>query len=380
MNISYVLQKNLVLFVIKSSFDESVLSIERWANVKIPKRQAKKVIINAAKDFEEFYNHKKIASIPSAIRRDLMILTSDGKGVVMLYYDLRFDPKKRASRQNRNNKLTKPKKSNSKRMATVASVYETDRFIREPKDIHNEFFNKSASKEKMKRPSPIAKRVWAGLENSSEYIIHKMFEEALQRVDSVQKEWVVLVDGDRNQIETIKKLARKFDKKLTIICDIIHILEYIFRFGKVLNDTDDVRKWVSDKFDMILNGKSSYVASGMKRSATCRKLKKTEREPVDSCARYLLNHSNYLHYDKYLKSGYPIATGVIEGACRYLVKDRMEITGARWSLSFAVALLKLRSIKISGDFDDYWKFYENQEFYRNYQVLYKNPSMLKMPS
>ncbi len=101
-----------------------------------------------------------------------------------------------------------------------------------------------------------------------------MFEEALQRFDSDKKEWVVLVDGDRNQIKTIEKLARQFDKKLTIICDIIHILEYILREGKVLNETDNVRKWVSGKFDMILNGKSRYVASGIRRSATCRKLKK----------------------------------------------------------------------------------------------------------
>ncbi len=94
----------------------------------------------------------------------------------------------------------------------------------------------------------------------------------------------------------------------------------------------------------------------------------------------MLNHSDYLHYDKYLKSGYPIATGVIDGACRYLVKVRMEITGARWSLLGAEALLKLRSLKISGDFDDYWKCHENQQYYRNYKVLYKNPSVLKMPS
>jgi hypothetical protein len=123
MNISYVLPKNLVLEVIKSSFDESVLSIERWAHVKIPKRQAKKVIINAATDFEEFYNHNKIAEKPLAISRELMILTSDGKGVVMRHEDLREETKKRASKQNRNDKLTKSKKYNSKRMATVASVY-----------------------------------------------------------------------------------------------------------------------------------------------------------------------------------------------------------------------------------------------------------------
>ena len=149
-----------------------------------------------------------------------------------------------------------------------------------------------------------------------------------------------------------------------------------------MNDNDVAREraWVSKKFFLILQGKSRFAASGMRRSATCRKLKKVVREPLDSCARYLLNHSEYLHYNQYLKLGYPIATGVIEGAGRYLVKDRMEITGARWSLEGAEALLKLRSLKISGDFDDYWKFYENQQYSRNYEVLYQNPSMLKIPS
>jgi hypothetical protein len=383
-NVSYVLQKNLVLEVIKSSFDESVLFIKRWTGVSIPKRQAKKMIIEAAKDFEQFYEHKKVDEKQAAIRQPLIILTSDGKGVVMRHEDLREETKKRAENKNTNENnqfnLTNNRKSNSKRIATVASVYEIERFVRKPKDIHDEFFNKSTSKKKSKRPVPIAKRVWAGLEASGEYIISEMFEEALQRVNSDKKEWVVLVDGALNQIKTIKKFARKHDKKLTIICDIIHVLEYIWKAGKVLNDADNVREWVSKKFYMILNGKSSYVASGIRRSATCRKLEKLVREPIDSCARYLLNHSAYLHYDKYLKLGYPIATGVIEGACRYLVKDRMEITGARWSLLGAEALLKLRSLKISDDFEDYWKFYEKQQYYRNYEVLYQNPSILKMSS
>jgi hypothetical protein len=87
-----------------------------------------------------------------------------------------------------------------------------------------------------------------------------------------------------------------------------------------------------------------------------------------------------LHYNEYLELGYPVATGVIEGACRYLVKDRMEITGARWNLLGAEAVLKLRSLKISGDFEEYWKFHENQQYKRNHEALYQNPSMLKIPS
>jgi hypothetical protein len=82
-------------------------------------------------------------------------------------------------------------------------------------------------------------------------------------------------------------------------------------------------------------------------------------------------------YHLYLEKGYPIATGVIEGTCRYLVKDRMEITGARWGLQGAEALLQLRAIECSGDFDEYWKFYEQKQYEKNYQCLYKNPDVLR---
>ncbi len=78
-----------------------------------------------------------------------------------------------------------------------------------------------------------------------------------------------------------------------------------------------------------------------------------------------------------MEKGYPIATGIIEGACRYLVKDRMEITGARWGLQGAEAVLKLRDVKISDDFTDYWKFYEQNQYIRNHKILYNNPNILE---
>jgi len=84
-----------------------------------------------------------------------------------------------------------------------------------------------------------------------------------------------------------------------------------------------------------------------------------------------------LNYKEYLEKGYPIATGVIEGTCRHLVKDRMDITGARWSLKGAEAVLKLRAVKISDDFSDYWTFYEQQQYLKNHKTLYQNPSVLE---
>jgi len=93
---------------------------------------------------------------------------------------------------------------------------------------------------------------------------------------------------------------------------------------------------------------------------------------VPSCEKPLLKNKLRLKYSEALQAGFPIATGVIEGACRHLINDRLDITGARWSLNGAEALLKLRSLKSSGDFDDYWGFHKQQEKLRNYPFLQNN--------
>ena len=101
-------------------------------------------------------------------------------------------------------------------------------------------------------------------------------------------------------------------------------------------------------------------------TATVAGLSPEARKPVDTCAGYLRKYAQYLQYDRYLAAGYPIATGVVEGACRYLVRDRMELTGARWRLAGAEAVLKLRALRASGDFDAYWDFHEAREYERNH--------------
>lgn len=108
----------------------------------------------------------------------------------------------------------------------------------------------------------------------------------------------------------------------------------------------------------------------MRRSATRKGLDEKEREPVDRCATYLLNKLPYLRYDRYLADGLPVATGVIEGACRHLVKDRMEITGAKWTLLGAEAVFRLRALQSTQGFYEYWTFHEECEYKRNHQAHY----------
>ena len=134
--------------------------------------------------------------------------------------------------------------------------------------------------------------------------------------------------------------------------------------------TSELETWVSKRLLAILNGRTAHVAAGMRRSATLHGLDEPARQRIDSCADYLLKYKKNMQYDQYLKMGLPIATGVIEGACRYLVKDRMDRTGARWSLKGAEAVLRLRALRTSGDFDAYWPFHEEQEYLRNHVALY----------
>ena len=107
------------------------------------------------------------------------------------------------------------------------------------------------------------------------------------------------------------------------------------------------------------------VATQMLRRATELKLSVEARKPVERCVRYLRKNAKYMRYDVYLAAGYPIATGVIEGACRHLIEDRMGITGARWDLYSAEAVLRLRALSINGDWDAYWAFHLQQHAKRN---------------
>ena len=129
-------------------------------------------------------------------------------------------------------------------------------------------------------------------------------------------------------------------------------------------------EWVHEKALAVLDGKAGIVAAAIRRKATALKLDPNKRQAADRCADYLLAKRPYLDYPTALRNGWPIATGVIEGACRHLVKDRMDITGARWGLAGAEAILTLRALISNGDFDHYWTFHLAQEHRRVHASRY----------
>jgi len=135
-------------------------------------------------------------------------------------------------------------------------------------------------------------------------------------------------------------------------------------------DDTQAEAWVLDKALEILDGHAGQVAAAIRRKATYHGLDPAARAGADRCADYLSNKAPYLDYATALERGWPIATGVIEGACRHLVKDRMDLTGARWGLEGAEAVLRLRALVTNGDFDAYWRFHLSREQERVHLARY----------
>src|SRR5664280_2546561 len=160
--------------------------------------------------------------------------------------------------------------------------------------------------------------------------------------------------------------------QVTIVIDFIHVLEYIWKAAWCFHREGDpaAEEWVRHHARAVLDGKATRVAGAIRRAATIAGLHDAQRAGADACAVYLTNKAHYLDYPTALASGWPIATGVIEGACRHLVKDRMDLTGARWGLPGAEAILKLRAIASNGDFDDYWRHHLAQERHRVHETRY----------
>lgn len=371
---SHGMQKLIAVEASKNSFEEAVGTVKRVSGVTLGKRQAEELTDQAAQDFHAFYEARNAAletSKSMALETSsLLILSMDGKGIVMRKEDLREPTRKKAEVRvhKLDKRLSRGEKRNAKRMATVGAIYTVAPFHRTATDVLSELRDVQDLEKKLKRPKPEYKRVWATLQQEPKDVVRDMFQEAVRRDPTMQKRWVALVDGNETQIRLLQEHAQTLGVQLTIILDIIHVTEYLWKAVTTFNkeSTPEAEEWVSERMLGILQGNVSNVAAGIRRSATLRNIPTSQRKAVDKCADYLLKYSAYLKYDEYLLAGLPIATGVIEGACRHLIKDRMDITGARWSLKGAEAVLRIRSLRSSGDWEEYWLFHERQELKRNH--------------
>jgi len=354
----------------KISFDAVVEQTKRIFGVAVPKRQVEELTVRAARDFTAFYATRAVEAENTTA---LLVFGFNGKGVVMRHADLRDGTKKAAeqSKHKLQTRLTRGEKRYRKRMAQVATVYTIEPWVRTPMDLmHDLRRSRDVAK---RRPRPVNKRVWASLEAEPKQVIMEAFEEGLRRDPERKRRWVVLVDGNKNQLRLVKKGAKQAGVEGTIILDLIHVLEYFWKAAHCFHKAGSpaLEQWVNQRLLALLQGRAAGAfAKDLRHWAARRALDKDKQKVINDCIRYLVNNRKLLHYDRALAAGLPLATGAIEGACRYLLQDRLDITGARWSLRGAEAVLKLRALRASGDFEEYWAFHLAQERNRNHNARY----------
>jgi len=370
----------------RGSFDAAADAVCRTTGAKIAKRQVEELACAAAVDFDDFYKARALEHLTSAndvpTSTTALVLATDATGCKMRREALRALERRAAEAaapeteddEDRRGPFDKgPRKPHQARMAQVATVYDVEPHERRPIDVSRAVRPiVVVEQNRPPPPRPRNKRVWASLEQNELALIVEMFKEAKKRDPHQARAWVGLVDGDESQLDTMKRVAKQFGVKVTIILDVIHVLQRLWDAGKCFHEerSEALTEWVDERFLAVLEGRAVDVAAGIRQSATKRKLSDEDRAAADTTCDYLLKYKDHLRYDEYLRAGFPIATGVIEGACRHLVKDRMDITGARWGLERAEAILRLRSLISSGDFDEYWRFHLQQEHRRSHAVLY----------
>jgi hypothetical protein len=352
----------------RGSFDEASHAITQATGQHVAKRQVEDLTRRAATDVDAFY---QTAECSPAGPDDVLVLSADGKGIVMRPEALRPATAAAAVSAKLATRLSKGEKRNRKRLAEVGAVYDIIPVPRRPEDILGDG----------PTTAPVAKGKWltASVVDSAATVVASVFDEAERRDPRHQRTWVALVDGNNHQIDRIRAESAARTVKVAIIIDFVHVLEYLWRAAWCFFAEGDpaAEVWVKDKALSVLHGNAATVAASIRRKATCCHLEPGARVNADTCATYLLRKQRYLRYSSALAKGWPIATGIIEGACRHLVKDRMDITGARWGLEGAEAVLKLRAVRSNGDFASYWDYHLAQERTRLHESRYADGVLLR---
>jgi hypothetical protein len=353
----------------RGSFEGAMQAIERSTGQQLGKRQVEDLAGRAAVDFDTFYAQRQA---PSGQVGDVLVLSCDGKGVVMRPDGLRPATAKAAATTTSKlaTRLSKGEKRGRKRMAEVGAIYDTTPVPRSPADILPG--NDTQRREATKGPTAHNKWLTASVAHDAATIVAAIFDEADRRDPNHTRTWVALVDGNNHQIDRIHAQARTRKVNVPILIDFVHVLEYLWRAAWSFNAEGDpaADEWVRRHAEAVLDGGATRVAGNLRRAATRAGLAPAQRANADTCAKYLTNKCAYLDYPTALKQGWPIATGIIEGACRHLVKDRMDLTGARWGLHGAEAVLKLRALRCNDDFQTYWRYHLDQEQRRVHQTRY----------
>jgi hypothetical protein len=356
---SYVLEDWTQRLCLKESFTEAGQSLEMLLGLRLGSRTLEhmnQALGGFATSFRD-----AIAPPPAADEAPILVVTADGKGVPM-----RRPPQEGPKPHHR---PKKGEKANKKQMACVGAVYSIEPFVRTADDIIDEVLRKECARD---RPAPVHKHVWAEMSRdldgepwkAKDLLFCEMFDEVAVRHRGADVPLVCLMDGERALWEA---QGAYFDEAIGIL-DLYHVMERLWTAAHCFHreGSDAAEEFVEGRLRDLLGGKVGYVIGGLRQRLTKQKLGGSKRKRLESVIEYLENNRKHMRYDEYLAAGLPIGSGVAEGACRHLVKDRMEQTGMRWTVAGAQAMLHVRATYLNDQWDDFIEFRVEQEQTRLY--------------
>ena len=345
--------------ITNESYDESIQLLERILGISVSKLALETGVQEDAADVEAFYGQK--AALPAEAEGAILVIQADGKGVPMV----RAQSAPQAARRGKGDKRTKKKE------AVVTAIYTIEPYFRTPQQVAEALLCDLAEHEERlssatvqpSRPAPVGKEVHATLAGK-DTAFEGLTRRVAQREGAHIRHRVALTDG----AEPLQCQVRDRLSRFTLVLDIIHAVEYVWHAANaLLGETNPHRTlWVKQQLLQILAGRTSGVIHTLESCAQDPALSASQREALHSTIGYYRRNLPYMRYDVYLAQGWPIGTGVVEGACGHLVKDRMEQSAMRWTQTGAQAVLDLRAVRINDDWDAYQEFRRHCQHQRLY--------------
>jgi len=348
---------------VNEAYDEAISVLDRILGMKLSKQALETGVDMNASEVDRFYKQKLMPQPED--EGEIMVVQVDGKGV----------PMKREEAGVKSARLGKGEKRGTKKEAVVTAIYTIAPYRRTPEDVLYALLPDLADDtaknkdSKPKRPVPVGKEVRATMDGKDvafEYLTGKVD----QREGKHIKQRVALTDG----AEPLQDRVKEHLPSYTLVLDIIHTAEYLWDAANAyLGEKHSERtNWVGTQLLEILSGKTEGVITTLEGILANTSLSKDREKSIRTAIGYYKRNLPYMQYDQYLRKGWPIGTGVVEGACGHLVKDRMEGAGMRWTKQGAQSILDLRATRMNKDWDDYQQHYRIIQHYRLYGY-YSNP-------
>ena len=369
---SYLLQDWGQSLAVDVPYAEASKIIQRIFSLSFPVSGLERTVLSTSDSTHPYFDQQ--TTVQPAESAQIVVVSADCKGVVIR----KPGTEKVGSTQEAkpvNIEQTTPKGHfGNKKMAVVGASYCVDPYPRTPEKVLESLFRSKdkcvTESAKQPRPKPVNKHVRAcmdrdkkdTLQPARETVFSWIGQEIEQRNPGGKNDVVFIMDGEKKLWEMGAKIIAP--NQCIQILDIIHAASYIWKVTEALSPDSSTKEnipIVKKYMGYLLNGQVKKVIRSVRYLATRRKITGKRLDQIIISSGYLENNAHRMHYNEYLAAGYPIGSGIIEGACRHIIVDRMEESGMRWVMDGAKAMLGLRCIYINGDWGQFMDFNIQQE-------------------